>query len=228
MSEKYVRKTIAARIMVVIMVAMMIVVGAMPEVMAGSSKTKSMTKYDRVIVKGHIAYCCDGYNVFRVNLKTNKVKKLTKTMFSVHGMKYYKGYIYYEEWGGGTGNTIYRVKARGGGRKKLASQNGSDDYVITKSKIYYDTYGGWNSDKRHLKQMNLNGTGKQKSKIKIKNKSKDSNKSGYSVAVKESSNFDWWDDGKGYANSYLIKSNGKKVKLAHYTGKQLHKAYFKG
>ena len=195
---------------------------------AASSYTKKMTKYDQVIKKGSTVYCCDGFRIYKVNLKTGKVKKLTKVYDMLHGMKLYKGYIYYEDWGNGTGNDIRRVKKNGKGNKEICFQNCTDKYAIKGSKIYYEYEVDEWTNESTVKVMKLNGKSKKyANEYTVKNTTKKSNSKGYRVKVKETKGFDYWPGSeKGSVTTYLIKPNGKKIKLAHYTGKYLSKRIF--
>ena len=51
----------------------------------GASNNKKMTAYTQVYVKGKYAYCLADKGIFRVNLKTDQVKRLSKKISADEG-----------------------------------------------------------------------------------------------------------------------------------------------
>ena len=62
----------------VICMAMMLALCVFSSAVQAKSPKGKMTVYDNVIKSGKCVYCCDGYRIYRVNLKTGKVKNLVK------------------------------------------------------------------------------------------------------------------------------------------------------
>jgi len=184
---------------------------------SAKTKTKKMKVYDQVIKKGKYVYCSDNYSIYKVNLKTNKVKRLTKPS-SAFTMKLHGQFIYYQKMTWGMSNYLCRVKTSGKSNKVLVSKDDSLDYVISGKRIYYNTLD--DDDKRRVYSIKLNGKNKKRANCKVKRIDKKTNKKGYKVINKESSDFDDF-DGTGYVVSYLKKPNGKKVKLAKIYGREL-------
>ena len=188
----------------------MVLTSAVFPAFAASKKTLKMTVYTDVLVKGGYAYCSSIKGLYKVNLKTHAVKRLVKQeapgICEFTNLKYYKGYLYYEDLTSSIGGCLYRIKLSGKGKKDLGGNMG--DYYLKKSKLYYETYKS-NPTKPYCLKMKLNGKNKKKvSKYTVSCRQKRSNKKGYSVVWKELSN------GK---TQYLLKlPSGKKIKLDTY------------
>ena len=208
-------------VLVVIMIVVLLTTVVPVSSVSAKTKTMKMTLYDQVIKKGKYAYCCDKGLIYKVNLKTNKVKKLIKSPNYRSNMKLYKGYIYYNDFTWGSSIHISRVKTNGKANKYLAWQTDEMGYVIKGKRIYYRDIE-WNEDtdeeSRVTYSIKLNGKNRKKVKYRVKPIYKNTNKKGYKVIVKRSSDFDDF-DGTGYMISYLKKPNGKRIRLAKLYGK---------
>lgn len=182
----------------------------------GASGTKKSTLYTGVIKKGNTVYCNAKLGIYKVNLKTGKVKALKKydregVLYFSQGstcMKLYKGYIYFMD-GAGIGLSLNRVKASGGKKaQNLTTKNNFNVYsfAISKGKIYIEgpSRDTFNDVKRVMK---LNGKSAKKSKYKVVNKIKTTNKKGYKIQTKTSG---------GKSKDYLVTPSGKKYKLCTY------------
>lgn len=183
----------------------------------GASGTKKMTAYNKVVKKGNTAYCADNYAIYKVNLKTGGVKRLTGlNMAGMFGMKLHKGYLYYEWYSNGTPLGLNRVKTNGKNNKMLVMGNeGPMMYAISGKKVYCQYYDG--NMKKVRQSMTLKGKNIKKTSTKVKTTYKDSNAKGYTVITNETSGFgSYIDGGTGYAISYLRKPNGKLIRLATY------------
>lgn len=184
-----------------------------------SSKTKSMNVYNDAYKIGSTVYCCDDYSIYKVNLNTKSVKKLTSPSVSGVGkMKPYGNYVYFVEWSEGTSNSIARVKKAGGSYKSLTSMQEDDRYAISKYRIYYKTMSYY-SDRIVSRSMKLDGTSDKSSTYGVKNRVYRTNTKGYYTYNIESSDFDPY-EGTGYVTTYLVTPNGK-IKLAKLYGKNL-------
>ncbi len=176
-----------------------------------ASGTKKMTLYTDVIKSGKYAYCCTYNGIYRVNLKTKKVKQILKDdgTFDVNppdSMKLYKGYIYYTT-AAPMGSTLGRVKTNGKNNRLLAS---IWDYAISKNKIYYTGYDFENENPDGIKRvMSLNGKNEKKCSYEVINKYKRSNKKGYKVITKIKP----IDEYESIDTYYLVTPNKKKIKL---------------
>ena len=58
----------------VVLSSCLFIVSSTNESYAYTGKSLQMTTYDNVIKKGNTVYCCDWYCIYKVNLKTRKVK----------------------------------------------------------------------------------------------------------------------------------------------------------
>ena len=186
----------------------------------GGSGTKKMTVYDEVVVSGNYAYCSAAPGIYRVNLKTNKVKRIVDNSEyytitgPLFGMKVHKGYLYYMGTGG-IGSPLHRVKKSGGKTKYLCVV---DDYAIKKGKIYYQAFDV-DKDKSVKKVMKLNGKNKKKSSYKVKNKYKKSNKKGYKVKYVKTGKKEYSADLEDYVpvvKAYLVRPGKKNVLLCTF------------
>ena len=205
-------KSRKARILIIAALAAALIASSMMvSFAAAGSKKISSTTYNKVIKGSTYAYCSTGKGIYRVNTKTNKVKKIASApspYASPAIMKLYKGYIYYCV-GDGVNNTMYRVKTNGKHKKKLGSVA---EYAIKNSTIYYTYYSyDYDAEKEVIlhKKMSLLGKNKKKTSYKVSMKTKNTNKKGYRVKTVEKSG--------GTCIDYLVKPNKKKVKLCSYT-----------
>ena len=150
------------RITAIILIATLIL-GCFTVASFGASPKKKMTSYYEVLKKGNTVYCSAGNGIYKVNLKKRQAKRLVTIDAdpngTAYGMKLHKGYLYYIEPGPML-NHLYRIKTNGKGSKYLGLVS---DYVISKNKIYYESYNldSWKTIRR---QMKLNGKSKKKSK----------------------------------------------------------------
>lgn len=216
---------VASRITAVLLIVLMIVTAFTPEAMASSGKTKKMTVYTQVIVKGNYAYCIARLGLYKVNLKTGHKKRLVKNMMpevdsgSVVTIKLHRGYLYYEAAGALCDNGLCRIKTSGKKDKYLGDVY---NYAIKKNRIFYTTYGASDSVKKK-KQMSLNGKHKRKSKFKVKNKYRKSNKKGYyveTVLLDETEDYDFDMDEwviKEYYQYNLVMPGGRRIFLCSFT-----------
>ena len=200
-----------ARIVIIAaLVAALIASSMMVTFAATGSKTVYSTTYNEVIKGSTYAYCSTGKGLYRVNPKTNKIKKISSEgMPDIEpvAMKLYKGYIYYLV-GDGINNCLYRVKTNGKNKKFLGNVA---NYAIKNKTIYYphDTYNeDTGREVPQHKKMSLTGKNKKKTVYKVYMKNKATNKKGYRVKTVESSN---------KLTYYLAKPNKKRVKLCRFT-----------
>lgn len=169
--------------------------------------TKSMKTYG-VIKTGNTAYCCDGNQIFKVNLKKNTRTKLTKYNLPIDEgmdkMKKKDKYIYFIKSDTET-SAIYRVNVKTRKTQKLTKSNwlAISDYAISGKKIYYGAYN-WETDTFSKKVMKLNGKGVKSTSYTAKTIMKETNKKGYKVIVNYS------DTGM---KSWLKKPSGEKIFL---------------
>jgi len=178
--------------------------GLTAEVFAASPKTKKMTAYDDVIKVGKTAYCATVAGIYKVNLRTGKSKRLTKTSenYMPFAMKKKGKYIYYLEVGPNT-QKLYRIKTNGKNKKllyKVAYYSAVDRYAISKNKIYL-IYNKDGSKKAKRIVMKLNGKGKKSTKIVPEMTFKQSNHKGYKGDEKVS----------GYKRKLYLKTPKKKI-----------------
>ena len=201
-----------ARILIIAALAAALIASSMMVSFAATgNKTIYSTTYNEVIKGSKYAYCSTGKGLYRVNHKTNKVKRIASAASpwaSPAAMKLYKGYIYYCA-GDGVNNMLYRVKTNGKNKKYLGSVA---DYAIKNGTIYYTYYSyDYDTEKEVIlhKKMSLLGKNKKKTSCKVSMKTKATNKKGYRVKTVEKSG--------GTCIDYLVKPNKKKVKLCSYT-----------
>ena len=221
---------------IITIILMMTVLLALPgfgtrEAQATSKKTLKATVYDDVLKNGNYAYCLAAYNglesrLYKVNLKTGKVTRLTGKMLNPKGMKYRKGYLYFASGSTDTDEgALYRIGVKSKKKKKLAqvSVMYSPYYVLGKNKIYYKHVKyDWDKDTfiRKYKQMNYDGSGKKYNKnITIKMSHKKSNATGYRLRYVEHKGETYYDEDwdeyvtEIYYKCYLIKPDGSKIYL---------------
>lgn len=201
-----------ARILIIAaLVAALIASSMVVSFAATGSNTVYSTTYNEVIKGSTYAYCSTGKGIYRVNPKTNKIKKISSEA-SIYmepaAMKLYKGYIYYLA-GDGVNNMLYRVKTNGKNKKYLGSVA---EYAIKNNTIYY-TYYTYDYDTEEEvvlhKKMSLTGKNKKKTVYKVSMKNKATNKKGYRVKTVEKSS--------GKCIYYLVKPSKKRVKLCSVT-----------
>jgi hypothetical protein len=209
-------------ILVIMILAAVLILSSITTSFAGDGPV-TMTLYNDVVKKGNYAYCCDEWSLFKVNLKTGKVKRLTSKNVPIGDISVHGKYVYYMTYTTGTVAGVRRVRNDGKYDKELCFENELMGYVIIKSRIYY-TYTDDNYN-YVMKSMKLNGTNKKTSYYDIKNTSKRSNAKGYKVIKVKSSSFDPY-EGKGYETFYLKKPNGKKIKLEKITGKWMYNNWY--
>ena len=153
--------------------AMMLTLCVFSSAVQAKSPKGKMTVYDNVIKSGKCVYCCDGYRIYRVNLKTGKVKNLVKKTGSpdeaYFAMKKKGKYIYCQ----------YDMQLN---KERLWVA----DYWISGKKLYYS--GRTLEDIGVKRVMNLNGTSLKKSKLKCNMKRARSNVKGYRVIIKYDEN----------------------------------------
>ena len=199
-----------------VFIIMTLLVSCFTSMAFGASGTKKMTYYGEVIKKGNTVYCNATVGIYKVNLKTGKVKALKEydpvgaIQFGngAGGMKLYKGYLYYME-AGAIGAGLCRVKVTG----KAKPQNllryvnfNASRFAISKGKIYVEGIDR-DSFKNVKRVMKLNGKNAKKTKYKVYNSFKPTNKKGYTIQTVES--------GVKYTK-YLVTPAGKKIKLCSY------------
>ena len=152
---------------------------------AAAGKTKSMTSYF-CVKKGNIVYCANYEALYRVDLKTKKVKKIATDPGYIEDLKIKGNYVYYAEAGSGVSTSqICRVNIKTEKRQILV-KNVQQFYAISGNKIYY-TKGTFPGGKLKIKSycMKLNGKSKKACKVKIKRKVKESDTKGYKVFRKK-------------------------------------------
>ena len=198
-------------VIIAALVAAMIASSMMVSFAATGSKTVYSTTYNEVIKGSTYAYCSTGKGLYRVNPKTNKIKKISSEgMPDIEpvAMKLYKGYIYYLV-GDGINNCLYRVKTNGKNKKFLGNVA---NYAIKNKTIYYTHYTYNEDTGREVpqhKKMSLTGKNKKKTVYKVYMKNKATNKKGYRVKTVEKSS--------GKCIYYLVKPSKKRVKLCSVT-----------
>lgn len=163
---------------------------AVPAEAESDMSVKKMTVYDKVLRIGNFAFCAVSDDaIYKVNLKTNKVRKLVAVSEVPHSMRKNGSYLYYVESTMG-GNTLYRVSVKTGKRNRLGPYY---EYVISGNRIYCDG-----------RVMKLDGSCKKKSTTSIKMKSiKNSNKK-YRLVMKYTPK----DNGEQF-KAWLKTPNGK-------------------
>ena len=183
----------------------------------GASNNKKMTAYTQVYVKGKYAYCLADKGIYRVNLKTDQVKRISKKISADEGnyqyFKLYKGYIYYEGFGTAA-KSFYRVKTSGKKFKKLGKVF---DFAISKGKIYYTAFSDKTGGEVDM-QMSLSGKNKRRSAYHPKPKFKASNKKGYKVKSITEKDYETTDNNGvtwhiRETGDYLVTPQGKKIRL---------------
>ena len=201
-----------ARIVIIAaLVAALIASSMMVTFAATGSKTVYSTTYNEVIKGSTYAYCSTGKGLYRVNPKTNKIKRIASAASpwaSPATMKLYKGYIYYTA-GDGVNNMLYRVKTNGKYKRRLGSVA---EYAIKNGTIYYTYYSyDYDAEKEVIlhKKMSLLGKNKKKTSYKVSMKTRNTNKTGYRVKEVEKSD--------GTCVAYLVKPNKKKVRLCSFS-----------
>ena len=181
---------------------------------SAKTKTKKCTMY-KLIKKGKYVYCQNGLHIFKVNLKTKKVKKLG-ALYGAN-MKLKGKYLYaYNNSQGLFGANLYRYNVKTGKKKLLAKDvDQMNTLAISGKKIYYrkivkkGTY-----DFTYKKRvMKLNGKAKKSTKIKGETKVKSANVSGYHVwDTFDRDTYDWDDysnnSPEGKINYYLSTPKG--------------------
>lgn len=188
------------RIIPVLLIMVLVITMFTPFSMA-ASKTKKMTLYD-VVKSGKYAYAGTDNAIYKVNIKTGKVRKLKTfgkdTYFG--GMRYYKGYLYYLVDDDSLNACLYRVNVKSGKIKRLAQYSeASISFAIRKSKIYYmaeDEIGH-----KYKRVMKLNGKSKKKSSYKVSNSWKNTNSSKYKL-YEDESQYDWESE-TGFVDVFL-------------------------
>ena len=219
-----------ARFALVLSMVLVLVIGCLTTSYAASApKTIKSKVYSEVYKKGNTVYCSDGYSIYKVNTKTNSVKRLLKPKvancneFIVHGR-----YIYFTHGTLGVDSRLCRVrKFDGKYYKKMTKYMEIMGFGIKGSKLYY-TYGtyvetadGEEKTIKHTKRMTLLGKKKKTVRTVVKTKFKKTNAKGYKIIEKQSKDFEWMDTQAGYTTTYLRKPNGTKIKLGKYYGKNL-------
>ena len=211
---------------IVLMLALLFLMMVSP-VFAGS--TINSTLYNRVLKENKVVYCTGAGGIYKVKVKSGKVKsskKLVKASVAygkncLYGSMIKDGdYLYYckDNYMGPQG-TYYRVNIKSKTKNKLTGMlDMPENFVINEEKIYYDYYEEiWDDysddpifEGYRTKSMNLDGSSKQFVDVKVKTSYKKSNDANYSVVMKKS--------GK-YVKDYLKTPKGKyylgKVKISH-------------
>ncbi|MBQ9014506.1 MAG: DUF5050 domain-containing protein [Firmicutes bacterium] len=187
---------------ILILTAVIVAAAFMPA--TAFAKTKTSTVYSQVVKKGKYVYCASYAGLYRVNVKTNKVKKLSSD--DAGRMKLSGKYIYYISYTSGTLTNLCRVKKTGGGHRQLAVN--VDKYKIEKKKIYCNDHHYYEG-KETWRVMKLNGKNKKKSKVKVRMNVKMTNAGKYSVVNKFMDDY----DADYNVLCYLKKPNGKTVYL---------------
>ena len=149
--------------------------------------TKQTKAYNPVIKSGDNAYCIAGTGIFKVDLKSGKIKTLVKDPgeYGHYRQMCKKGkYLYYIKGGTDVRADLYRVSINGGKSKHLAGSINKGrfvtKYMIKKDRIYYGEHND-RTGKNTTKKMKLNGKSKKKTKKKVKWSEKATNKSGYYI-----------------------------------------------
>lgn len=203
-----------------IMLAAILIIGCFTTVSFGTGGTKKMTAYN-VIKKGNVVYCATGRGVYKVFLKSGKVKALFKMdeeeaydCGPIKAMKLYKNYVFFLH-GGPMTDSLYRIKISGG-KTKILSKGIVGGYAISKNKIYFEEYNFDNYTKSK-KVMSLNGKNKKKSSYSVKMTNKKANKKGYYIESVDEGMVDdeYWGEAEEYTD-YLITPSGKRIKLCIY------------
>lgn len=183
-------------------VALVVAVMFIPQPVSAASK--SMTTYNQVIKIDKTVYCTDGHGIFRVSLKSGKVKTLVSFVDemdwrTIANMKSKGKYIYFVDYSDSIEANIMRVSKSKANARVLAQVEWLKGYAIYKNNIYYT------SDEPGKMKMALNGKSKKKTKYRAIMKEKNTNKKGYSVLS--------YIDDEGYFVSFLKTPKGKEYLL---------------
>ena len=184
------KMTVAKRhIVLIMMIAVALFCALVLTQTPSHAATKPTKVYDQVIKSGDYAYCIAGTGIYKVNVKSGKIKKLVKDPgdYGHYRQMCKKGkYLYYIKGGTDVRGDLYRVSIKGGKSKHLAGNVNKarcvSKYMIKKDRIYYKEMNATNG-KEKTKKMKLNGKAKKKSKAKVKWSQEESNKSGYYIDV---------------------------------------------
>ena len=200
--------------LIICLIAMLI-----PMTASAAGKTKKMTTYWRVLKEGNTVFCNNGYGIYKVNLKNNKVRKLhTKRIRSagdeaLESMKKKGKYLYYV-YSNETTGALYRINLKTGKNEALTSHkyDGFEGYAISGNKIYYKIYH-WSDESTRYKVMKLNGRSKKYTKVKVSCKWKKNNKAakGYNLIISQYYNYGY------HYKSWLKLPNGNKIYLGKIT-----------
>lgn len=188
------------RIIPILLIMVLVITMFTPFSMA-ASKTKKMTLYD-VVKSGKYAYAGTDNAIYKVNIKTGKVRKMKSfgedTYFG--GMRLYKGYLYYLVDDDSLNSNLFRMNVKTGKIKRLVSYSEANiQFAIRKSKIYYmveDEIGH-----KYKRVMKLNGKSKRKSSYKVSNSWKKTNSSKYKL-YEDKSQYDW-ESNTGFVDVFL-------------------------
>ena len=196
---------------VALVISMMLIVtfAVAPIDSYAASKMVKSTTYSNTLKSGSFVYCTNGNKLFKVNLRTGKVKTMCKAKVGyITNLKIKNKYIYFNEMSlGTTGGRLNRISLKSGKKQVLAKNNVYPKYAIKGKKIYYEySKVSKNGSKvtRHKRVMNLNGKKKKSTKVKIKMNSKLTNAKGYMV----DSDFDYasYDWGNFEPVNYFLKT----------------------
>lgn len=147
---------------------------------AYAASTKSMKVYDS-IKSGNYVFCAAANGIYRVNIKTYKIKRIASGQSNeyLHALKKKGKYIYYM-CNGVMYTDVMRVKTSGGKVKKVFDGYDTKSvrgYAIYKNKLYV-TYG---TGKK--KVMALSGKSAKKTSVKAKIIEKRTNNKNYKVTT---------------------------------------------
>ena len=181
---------------------------------SAKTKTKKMKTYN-CIKSGKTVYCTNGNRIFKVNLKTKKVKKLVKGKYGYPSYLKKKGkYLYYCDVSQGLESYIYRINTKNN-KKKILAHPIYPAYAISGKKIYYKAVfvkdNGYGDVHYKNKVIKLNGKSKQNTKWKVSMKNKKTNKKGYYVT-------DNWDGQSWDPVTYYLQTPKGRIKLERTDG----------
>lgn len=180
-----------------------------------AAKPRTMKTYGS-IKSGNLVYGIGSSGIYKVNIKTKKVRRLVKLLendwISTNSLAKKGNYLYYIG-GGPASSSLYRVNINNAKRKCLFSGVGGVNdrevvgYIIYKNKIYVHYLD--RNFKHKYTIMNLNGTSKKQTKVIVKNKGVRTNNKSYYVYSTEKNK-----GGHCYSYDYL-----KAAKRRIYLGK---------
>lgn len=185
-----------------------------------SAKTIKQKNHVNCYKVGNYVHCGSDMctPVYKVNLKTKKVKKIRGRYkgMGVTQMKYYKKYLYFKMHGNGGEGALFRTNVKTNKVSAPLAKNIYGGFTVTNNKILVSDVWSASSGKMINIMMNLNGKNKQKTKHKVKLTGyHKTNAKGYKM-INQILKYDDYGELPVKAKLYLKTPNNKKIYICTY------------